>query len=486
MRVAIIGSGVAGMTAAYRLQQRGHEITVYEANSYFGGHTATMDIERHGRQWAIDTGFIVFNDWTYPNFIALLDELNVEWQFSDMSFSLRCEKTGLEYNGTSVNSLFAQRLNALRPSFLRMIYDILRFNKEAKQFLVNSLSVRPELVEGFLNSTRTLRQTQDERNTDQDITLAEFIKRGRYSEAFTERYIVPMGRAIWSATESAMLEFPARFFFEFFDRHGFLNVDNRPVWRAIKGGSREYARKLVASFQHCIRLNTPVASVSRTAEQVLIRTARGEVGTYDQVVFACHSDQALRMLEQPSIAEREILAAFPYQENKVMMHTDMRLLPRKPLARAAWNYHLLDRKQDRVALTYDMNVLQRLDAPEKFLVTLNRNQDIDPATVLGSYVYHHPVYTPGAVAAQKRYAEVNGVNRTYFCGAYWGNGFHEDGVVSAQKMLQRFDVACGGNHNGRFDSAQRPELASPVTERSRSVLIAGSTIGLNTAATVAR
>jgi uncharacterized protein len=485
MRVAIIGSGIAGMTAAYRLHQQGHEITVYEANGYYGGHTATMDVEHHGKQWAIDTGFIVFNDWTYPNFIALLDELNVEWQYSDMSFSLRCEKTGLEYNGTSVNSLFAQRLNALRPSFLRMIYDILRFNDEAKAFLASSQSVRPEPVEGFLNSdSGTLRQAQGERIADKNITLAEFIKRSRYSTAFTERYIVPMGRAIWSATESAMLEFPARFFIEFFDRHGFLNVDNRPVWRAIKGGSREYARKLVASYQHRIRLNTPITGVSRTSTQVLVRTARGDVETHDQVVFACHSDQALRMLEQPSIAEREILSAFPYQENEVMMHTDMRMLPRKPLARAAWNYHLLDRTQDRVALTYDMNVLQRLDSPERFLVTLNRNQDIDPAKVLGSYVYHHPVYTPGAVAAQQRHAEINGVNRTFYCGAYWGYGFHEDGVVSAQKMLREFDLITGSNQNGHFDSAQRPELLkTPVTEPfdaaqdelRRSVLTADAT-----------
>lgn len=418
MRIAIIGSGIAGMTAAYRLHQQGHAITVYESNDYYGGHTATIDVERRGRHWAIDTGFIVFNDWTYPNFIALLNELNVEWQYSDMSFSLRCERTGLEYNGTSINSLFAQRLNAVRPSFLRMIYDILRFNGEARELLTDS---------------------------NNQTTLSEYLQRNHYSRAFTERYIVPMGRAIWSATESSMLDFPARFFVEFFDRHGFLNVNNRPVWRAVKGGSREYARKLVAPFRHLIRLNTPIIGVRRTAEQVLVRTSRGEVETHDRVIFSCHSDQALRMLENPSQAEREILGAFPYQENEVLMHTDMRMLPRKPLARAAWNYHLLDRPQDRVALTYDMNVLQNLDAPERFLVTLNRNQDIDPAKVLGSYVYHHPVYTPGAVAAQRRFAEINGVNRTFYCGAYWGYGFHEDGVVSAQRMLQGFEQLASRN-----------------------------------------
>ena len=413
MRVAIIGSGIAGMTAAYRLHQQGHDITVYEASDYFGGHTATIDVERHGKHWAIDTGFIVFNDWTYPNFIGLIDELDVAWQYSDMSFSLRCENTGLEYNGTSLNSLFAQRLNALRPSFLRMIYDILRFNGESRSLLSEPFST---------------------------ITLNDYLQRHHYSKAFINQYIVPMGRAIWSATESAMLEFPARFFVDFFDRHGFLNVNNRPVWRTIKGGSREYARKLVRPYQHRIRLNTPVTGVLRTADQVMIRTGRGDVDTHDYVVFACHSDQALGMLEQPSQIEKSALSAFPYQENEVLLHTDLRMLPRKPLARAAWNYHLLDRDQDRVALTYDMNVLQNLAAPEKFLVTLNRNQDIDPAKVLGRYVYHHPVYTPDAVAAQQRYSEVNGVNRSFYCGAYWGYGFHEDGVVSAQRMLAGFNA----------------------------------------------
>lgn len=441
MRIAIIGSGIAGMTAAYRLHQQGHEITVYEANDYYGGHTATMDVERQGKHFAVDTGFIVFNDWTYPNFISLLNELGVEWQFSDMSFSLRCERTGLEYNGTSLNSLFAQRLNALRPSFLRMIYDILRFNDEAKQFLGKA---------------------QDERKSrDQDITLAEFLERGGYSRAFTERYIVPMGRAIWSATETAMLGFPAKFFVEFFDKHGFLNVNNRPVWRAIKGGSREYARKLVTGYQHRIRLRTPVAGVQRHAEQVFIRTAKGDVDNHDYVVFACHSDQALKMLAAPSRSEQEILSAFPYQENEVMLHTDTRMLPRKLLARAAWNYHLLDRRQERVALTYDMNVLQSLDAPETFLVTLNRNQDIDPSKVLGSYVYHHPVYTPGAVTAQQRYAEVNGVNRTFYCGAYWGYGFHEDGVVSAQRMVKVFDATVGAAREPPlFDVGTRGRFAN--------------------------
>ncbi|HVY22695.1 MAG TPA: FAD-dependent oxidoreductase [Steroidobacteraceae bacterium] len=412
MRVAIIGSGISGLTAAYRLHQQGHDITVYEANDYVGGHTATIDVEYCGHRYAIDTGFIVFNDWTYPNFIALLEELGVEWQYSNMSFSLRCEKTGLEYNGTSINSLFAQRLNVLRPSFLRMIHDILRFNEDAKKAL-------PALMP--------------------DITLDAYLREGGYSRAFVERYIVPMGRAIWSASESAMLEFPARFFIDFFDRHGFLNVDHRPRWRAIKGGSREYVKKLVKPFASRILLGSPVATVLRNADQVFVRTAHGDVQSHDYVVFACHADQALRMLEQPTMAEQQVLGAFGYQENDVLLHTDTCMLPRKPLARAAWNYHLLDNTQDRVALTYDMNVLQNIHAPVKFLVTLNRNQDIASSAVLGRYVYHHPVYTPQAVAAQQRHAELNGKQRSFYCGAYWRFGFHEDGVVSALNMLKDFE-----------------------------------------------
>lgn len=417
MRVAIIGSGISGLTAAYKLHQRGCDITVYEANNYVGGHTATIDVECFGKQYAVDTGFIVFNDWTYPNFIALLEELGVAWQYSDMSFSLRCEKTGLEYNGTSVNSLFAQRLNALRPSFLRMIRDILRFNEQAKQDL-------PSLAD--------------------DITLKEYLQRGHYSRAFIERYIVPMGRAIWSANESAMLGFPARFFIDFFDRHGFLNVNNRPRWRAIQGGSREYVRKLIKPFASKILLDAPVATVMRQHDRVFVRTRHGDVQSHDYVVFACHADQALRMLEQPTIEERRVLGAFAYQENDVLLHTDTRMLPRKPLARAAWNYHLLNNNQDRVALTYDMNVLQNIAAPVKFLVTLNRNPDVDPARVLGSYVYHHPVYTPQAVAAQQRHAAINGKNRSFYCGAYWRFGFHEDGVVSALNMLEDFERTTQG------------------------------------------
>jgi predicted NAD/FAD-binding protein len=330
-----------------------------------------------------------------------------------MSFSLRCERTGLEYNGTSVNSLFAQRRNLVRPSFLRMIADILRFNTRAKAWL------------GAPDS--------------QDVTLGEFVAAGGHSRQFVEHYIVPMGRAIWSAEASAMLGFPARFFIDFFDRHGFLNLDDRPVWQTVSGGSREYVRALLAATKARVRLSTPIASVRRQPNQVLLRTRAGNVEAFDHVFLACHSDQALALLEAPTPAELDALGAMPYAANEAILHTDASLLPRRKRAQAAWNYHLLRDPQEPVALTYDMNVLQDLrHAPARFLVTLNHRDAIDPSRILRSFQYTHPVYTPAGVAAQARQRELNGAQRTYFCGAYWRSGFHEDGVVSAQTALAHF------------------------------------------------
>jgi predicted NAD/FAD-binding protein len=425
MRVAIIGSGIAGMTAAYRLH-REHDVTMFEAGDHFGGHTYTLDVDLAGRTYAVDMGFIVFNDRTYPNFIRLLNELGVESQPSNMSFSLRCERTGLEYNGTSVNALFAQRRNIVRPSFLGMIYDILRFNRESPRLLLSE---------------------------DNSLTLGNYLIRHGYSESFTQRYLLPKGRAIWSATEEAMLAWPARFFVDFFERHGFLTVNDRPQWRAIRGGSREYARKLTAAYRHRIKLRTPVQSVKRTAECVMVRTARGDVERFDYVFFACHSDQALAILDTPTPEETEILGAFPYQANEVVLHTDTRMLPRAPLARAAWNYHASWENKGPVALTYDMNILQTLVSPEIFLVTLNRTSEIDPAKVLHTTTMHHPVYTPGAVAAQKRRTEISGRNRTFFCGAYWRYGFHEDGVVSAEWAVRDFNVISARETTARHQRA---------------------------------
>ncbi|UCE89534.1 MAG: FAD-dependent oxidoreductase [Pseudomonadota bacterium] len=411
MKIAIIGTGISGNVVARRLHER-HDITVFEANDYVGGHTHTHDIEHDDRHYALDTGFIVFNERTYPNFVQLLDEIGAESQPSEMSFSVKCERTGLEYNGQNLNTLFAQRRNLLNPGFFRMLRDILRFNREAPKLLAR----------------------------DHDhLTLGEFLARGRYCSQFIEQYVIPMGAAIWSSAPEQMHRFPARYFMQFFHNHGLLSVNNRPQWRVIKGGSRAYVERLVAPFRDRIRTATPVEMVRRCNGYVEITARGGLPERFDQVFIACHSDQALRMLADASAREREVLGAIPYQANEAVLHTDSSLLPRRRLAWAAWNYHVLPEQRGRVAVTYDMNILQGLKAPATFCVTLNNTDAIDPRHLIKRISYHHPVFTPKGVAAQQRHGEVSGVNRTYYCGAYWRYGFHEDGVVSALAALQQFE-----------------------------------------------
>ena len=413
MRLAIVGTGIAGLAAAHRLHPS-HDITVFEAGDHIGGHTHTHDIELGGRNWAIDSGFIVFNDWTYPNFIALMNELGVESQPSSMSFSVRCEKTGLEYNGTTLNTLFAQRRNLFSPSFHRMIRDILRFNREAP---------------GFLEAG------------DDTTRLGDYLSTQGYRQEFREHYIIPMGAAIWSAAPGDMLDFPARYFIRFFHNHGMLSVDDRPQWRVIRGGSRSYVEPLTAPFREHIHLNTPVMRIVRDEQGVTVQTGTGNASRFDAVVLACHSDQALAMLDKPTHVEREILGAIPYQENETILHTDASVLPRARRAWAAWNYHIPLEARDRVAVTYDMNILQGLEAPETFCVSLNYRDRIDPDRILKRLTYHHPAYTPAGIAAQARHAEISGVNRTYYAGAYWGFGFHEDGVKSGLRVAEQIERA---------------------------------------------
>lgn len=412
MKIAIIGAGIAGNTVAYHLHKK-HDVTIFEAGGHVGGHTHTHEIDLLGHTYSVDTGFIVFNDRTYPNFISMLDELGVAWQPSNMSFSVHCEKTGLEYNGTTLNSLFAQRRNLLRPSFYSMIGDILRFNKESLELL----------AEG------------------DEIRLGDYLAKGKYGKSFIHYYIIPMGSAIWSTEARQMMDFPARFFVRFFHHHGMLSVNNRPQWRVIKGGSARYAEALTAGFRNNIRLNSPVTKVRRLKQSVRVTNSIGEEESFDWVFFACHSDQALAMLSDASQQENEILGAIPYQENTIYLHHDRSLLPRRKLAWAAWNYHVTPTPGERVAVTYNMNILQGLNAPEQILVTLNHTQNIDPAKVIKRLTYHHPVYTTAGAMAQARHAEISGVNRTAYCGAYWRNGFHEDGVVSALSALRHFEQA---------------------------------------------
>jgi predicted NAD/FAD-binding protein len=397
--------------AAHKLH-RAHDITVYEAGGHVGGHTHTHRIELDGEVQHIDTGFIVFNHRTYPRFIELLGDLGVASHDSAMSFSVRNERSGLEYNGTSLNSLFAQRRNLVRPSFLRMVSDIVRFNREAPRLLD---------AEG------------------REIALGDYLAEHRYSRQFLHDYLVPMGAAIWSTDPRRMLGFPARFFVRFMHNHGMLSVNDRPTWRVITGGSARYVERLVAPWRHRIRLNRRVTQVRRLNDGVLISARDTPTERYDHVFFACHADEALRVLADPSPREREILGALPFQRNEAVLHTDTSLLPRRRLAWAAWNYHVLPEAGQRVALTYNMNILQGLHSRHTFCVTLNRSDSIDPRRVLRRLSYDHPVFTPAGVAAQQRHREISGVQRTHYCGAYWRYGFHEDGVVSALSAVQRFE-----------------------------------------------
>jgi len=417
MKIAIIGSGIAGNTLAHKLHPN-HDITVFEANSYIGGHTHTHEIALMGHTHNVDTGFIVFNDRTYPNFIQLLEEVGVQWQNSDMSFSVRDEVSGLEYNGTTLNSLFAQRRNLFKPSFYRMIKDILRFNKESLELLT----------------------------ANDEIELGAYLKQGGYRQQFIHHYIVPMGAAIWSTDAAQMLSFPARFFVRFFHHHGMLSVNDRPQWRTIRGGSASYVEKLTAAFKSKIKLNTPIQQVRRFKDHVMVQAVGAEAERFDYVFFACHSDQALAMLGEDATAkEQQVLSAIPYQENTVYLHHDERLMPKKQLAWAAWNYHVTEKPTGKVLVTYNMNILQNIQSKSPLLVTLNHTGGIDPDKVIKRLTYMHPLYTIAGTEAQAQHADISGHNRTGYAGAYWANGFHEDGVVSALAALKHFEA---GQHAG--------------------------------------
>ncbi|MBC8979091.1 FAD-dependent oxidoreductase [Pseudomonas lurida] len=411
MKIAIIGSGIAGLTSAYLLSRR-HEITLFEAGDRIGGHTHTVNVTVEGKSYAVDTGFIVFNDWTYPHFIRLLGQIGVKFKPTEMSFSVCDENTRFEYNGNNLNSLFAQRRNILSPGFWGMLRDILRFNRQAPLDL-------------------------QEQRISAEMTLGDYLEAGGYGPRFILHYIVPMGAAIWSMSLVDMLKFPLQFFVRFFKNHGLLSVNNRPQWCVIEGGSSSYIEPLTRSFRERIRLDCPVHLVERDAEGVVVHSAAG-TEAFDKVVFACHSDQALALLGDPSHAEQEILGALPYADNDVVLHTDTRLLPERKLAWASWNYRLTANRQTQAAVTYDMNILQGIDSATTFCVSLNQTQMINPLKILARYTYAHPQYSLAAVAAQARRDEISGVRNTYYCGAYWANGFHEDGVVSALHVAQAF------------------------------------------------
>jgi len=410
MRIAIIGGGISGLVSAYLLHGE-HEVTVFEANDYIGGHTHTVDVEREGRRFSVDTGFIVFNEKTYPNFLKLINRIGVSYQPSRMTFSFRSEPDDREYSAHSLNTIFGQRRNLFDPSFYAMVRDILRLKGEF---------------------TRLLGELNDER------PLVPYLRTRGYSKRFIDFFLVPMAAAIWSADPGSAEHFPLRTFARFFLNHGILEVKNPFEWKVIAGGSARYVEKLTSSFRDRLRLKAPVRSVARHADHVEVFPVDGPAERFDRIVLACHSDQALALLADPSPAEREVLGAIPYKENLAVLHTDASVLPQRRNLWASWNYLIPRMGTGRAVLTYDMNILQSLTLAEEFCVTLNLPSGIEERKKIGSYLYHHPQYSMAAPAAQARHGEISGKNRTHYCGAYWGYGFHEDGVKSALAACRYF------------------------------------------------
>lgn len=411
-KIAIIGSGISGLTSAYLLAQK-HDVTVFEKNDYLGGHTATVDIEYKGEQQTIDTGFIVFNDRTYPNFLKLLSNLNIGQQPTEMSFSVHNTQTGLEYNGHNLSTLFAQRRNLLRPKFWMLIRQILRFNKTCKEAYA-------------LN------------NYDINLTLGEFLKANDFNDYFSQHYILPMGAAIWSSSLDEMQAFQFKFFVQFFNHHGLLNIAERPQWYVIPGGSKSYIKPLVEGFKDKILLNSTIQRVTRARDCVEISFADGSVQMFDEVIFACHSDQVLALLGDASDDEKSILGDIEYRANEVVLHTDVSLLPQRKKAWASWNYQLCGNRTKPASVTYNMNILQGLESDYTYCVTLNQTDNIAEEHILKKYIYHHPVFNLNSIQAQSQRQKICGVNHTHFTGAYWYSGFHEDGVRSAVDVGKRF------------------------------------------------
>ncbi len=416
MKIAIIGSGISGLTCAHLLSNH-HDVALFEANNYLGGHTATVNVTDHQGSHRIDTGFIVFNDRTYPRFEKLLKRIGAQKQITEMSFSVCNTEKSLEYNGHSLNTLFAQRSNLLRPAFYRLIKEILRFNKDC--------------IERY-NS-----------NQLDNISLAEYLNRGRYHPDFRDNYLLPMIGAIWSCSLQHASEFPLRFFVKFFYHHGLLNIQDRPQWYVMKNGSDSYIPLLLKGIEKNCHLNSPVQRVKRTPTGIYV-TSNDKEQNFDRVIMACHSDQSLNMLENPSPTEQEILGQIPYQANDVILHTDSSLMPQRSAAWASWNFRLnhLAQQRDKPALvTYYMNRLQGLTLDADYFVTLNGEDLIDPAHIIQRFSYAHPVFDSSTMNAQQQRRRICGVDRIHYCGAYWYNGFHEDGVHSALDVCDDLGIA---------------------------------------------
>jgi predicted NAD/FAD-binding protein len=415
MRIALIGSGISGMAAAYYLSRR-HEVFLFEKERRLGGHTNTVTVESGRGPLAVDTGFIVHNDRTYPNLVKLFAELRVETQPSDMSFAVACPQSGYEYSSRGLNGFYAQRANLVRLNQHRLLREILRFNREALKLLGQAAA--------------------------DGLALDDVIERGRYAPMLAERYLYPMASAVWSMSIEAVRRFPALTLLRFFENHGMLGINTHPRWKVIRGGSSSYIPPLTAPYKERIYKGVDIQSVERSQTGVTLRFRDRPPMSFDHVVFSCHAEQALPLLEAPSDSERDILSRFTTTRNEVCLHTDSRLLPRRRRARASWNYRLSQNRGASATLTYHMNRLQSLPGPEDYCVTLNADGSIDAAKVLRRMVYRHPLYDRTAIQAQARWSDISGRNRTHFCGAYWFYGFHEDGLNSALRVARALEVEC--------------------------------------------
>ena len=407
MQIAVIGSGIAGLTCAHVLSPH-HQVTLFEADDRIGGHSNTVLVDDpEVGQIGVDTGFIVHNDRHYPNLQRLFDELGVATIDTEMSFGVADTASGLQYRATNLSTLLADRRNLIRPDFWKMVVQIPRFYRRARQFLEHG---------------------------DPGVSVGQFLRDGGYSPAFINLHLVPMGASVWSSAPNDFLNFPAQSLFRFLDNHGLLSVGNRPQWKAIPGGSRVYVNKILDSFSGTVRMSEPVISVTRDDRGVVIQTTPSKPERFDAVVLACHSDQALNMLADPTLQEKDILSAIRYQPNRATLHTDTSVMPGARRAWAAWNYHRMSPSAEQAVLTYDLTLLQGLPSSRRYMVTLNADDSIDPKSILASFDYAHPVFDGPAVAAQSRVTEISGVNRTHFAGAYWSYGFHEDGMASGLRV----------------------------------------------------
>lgn len=413
MKIAVVGSGISGLASAWMLQTE-HEVHVFEADARPGGHTHTVQapVGFQGRDVSVDTGFIVFNRRTYPIFCRLLHKLGVAAQDSDMGFSVQVQANGVAYHGRGFWGLFAQPKNLFRPAHWRMLRDLLRFYREA-----------PSLLE-----------------SEASPSLGEYLQEHGYSQVFLDEHLAPMAAAVWSTDPADILDFPARTLVQFFANHGFLDVRDRPQWLTVQGGSRTYVDALIAQLHGPVHLSTPVLGVRRAAGKVWLRTADAEEQVFDQVVLATHGDTTLRMLEDATALEQEILAPFRFQENDVVLHQDARLMPENRRTWSAWNYFVPKAGAVRATVTYWMNRLQDILSIDPLLVSLNRSDEIAEDKVLGRYAYDHPIFSAAAVAAQERHAEISGVSGIHYCGAYWRYGFHEDGAWSAMRVAKALGV----------------------------------------------